>query len=89
MQDNTQIAPLDAPICSAGVRRRIMDMADRLQRELTPQEMAMILAADVCSHRNWHNLGSSEAALVEVLERAGYLTECSNGFTGHASLPNV
>lgn len=64
-------------------------MADRLQRELTPQEMVMILAADVYAHRNWHNLGSTETTMVEMLVRAGYLTKCVHGFTGGSSLPNA
>ena len=65
-----------------------MQRADQLRRELTPEEMAMILAADVYAHRNWHNLVSSETKLVEMLERAGYLTPCSQGFMGRACLPN-
>lgn len=78
-----------ATACSAGVGRRIMEHADNLGRELTTEEVAMILAADVYSHSNWHNLGSSETALVAMLERAGYLSRTCQGFTGRPSLPNA
>ena len=82
------LRPSDATTCSADVRRRIMQRADQLGRELTPEETALILASDVYAHRNWHNLGSAETTMVEMLVRAGYLTKCSQGFTGGPSLPN-
>ena len=77
-----------ATACSAVVGHRITTQADNLGRELTTEEVILILASDVYAHKNWHNLGSSETALVAMLERAGYLTKTSQGFTGRPSLPN-
>ncbi len=87
--DSPQMGDSCPPSYSASIRQRIINHANQLGRELTSEEMAMILAADVYAHRNWHNLGSSETVLIAMLERAGYLATGGQGFTGGPSLPQT